>query len=92
MKLRDIVVFDETNRLFMISVRLTRKSDDHIGSDREKCIILSRDLVDSFESIDEHFSIVFSVHSLQYCIRSRLDGQVKVRVDAILLIKLQKLV
>ena len=62
MKLRNLIMLYELESVREVVIRLTRESDDEIGSDIEYRAILTLDISELREDIAYSFAIIVSIH------------------------------
>ena len=82
MKLGDLVFLYYLKGICEVTLCLSRKSDDEVGSDIEPDTITSSDGTKLPEHFSQTLAIVVTVHRFQEVRRSRLDRQVGICIDA----------
>ena len=82
MKLSDLIFLYDLKCISEVTLCLSRKSDDEVGSDIEPDTVFSFDGTELPEDFSETLAIVVTIHRFEDLRRSRLDREVGICIDA----------
>ena len=81
MKLSDLIFLYDLKCISEVTLCLSRKSDDEVGSDIEPDTVFSSDSAELPEDLPETLAIVVTIHRFQDVCRSRLYREVSICID-----------